>query len=55
MGDTMVPIAFLCLTTLLACFRTPAFPAIRPGAAKRNTCQKGTFQGITANTMPSGS
>jgi len=27
--------------TLLACFKIPTFPAIKAGAAKRNTCQKG--------------
>ncbi len=40
--------------TLLACFRTPPLPAINAGAAKRNTCQNGKFQGITASTTPSG-
>jgi len=33
----------------------PALPAIRFGAAKRKTCQKGKFQGMTASTTPSGS
>ncbi len=28
----------------------PTLPAIRAGAAKRTTCQKGKFQGITAST-----
>jgi hypothetical protein len=27
---------------------------MRPGAAKRNTCQNGKFHGITASTTPSG-
>jgi hypothetical protein len=40
--------------TFEACFRRPTFPAMRPGAAKRNTCQNGKFQGITARTGPSG-
>ena len=40
--------------TFEACFRTPAFPAISPGATKRNTCQNGKFHGITARTTPSG-
>jgi hypothetical protein len=40
--------------TFDACFSTPAFPAINPGAAKRKTCQKGKFHGMTANTTPSG-
>jgi hypothetical protein len=30
-------------------------PATSAGAAKRITCQKGKFQGITARTAPSGS
>jgi hypothetical protein len=29
-------------------------PAIKAGAAKRNTCQKGKFHGITAITTPNG-
>jgi hypothetical protein len=33
----------------------PAFPAMSAGAAKRNTCQKGKFHGITASTGPIGS
>jgi hypothetical protein len=41
--------------TFEACFRTPAFPAMSAGAAKRNTCQKGKFQGMTASTTPIGS
>jgi hypothetical protein len=40
--------------TLLACLSTPPLPAISAGAAKRNTCQNGKFQGITASTTPSG-
>ena len=40
--------------TLEACLRIPALPAISAGAAKRNTCQKGKFHGITASTGPSG-
>jgi hypothetical protein len=40
--------------TLLACFSTQPLPAIKVGAAKRKTCQKGKFQGITASTTPSG-
>jgi hypothetical protein len=40
--------------TLEACFSTPTLPAIRAGAAKRKTCQKGKFHGITASTGPSG-
>ena len=40
--------------TLEACWRRATFPAITAGAAKRNTCQKGKFQGITASTGPSG-
>ncbi len=40
--------------TFEACFSMPAFPAINVGAAKRKTCQKGKFQGITARTRPSG-
>lgn len=40
--------------TLLACFSTPPLPAIKAGAAKRNTCQKGKFQGMTARMTPSG-
>ena len=41
--------------TLEACLRSPTLPAISVGAAKRNTCQKGKFHGITARTAPSGS
>ena len=41
--------------TLLACLSTATFPAISAGARKRNTCQNGKFQGITASTQPSGS
>ena len=40
--------------TFVACLSTPALPAISAGAAKRNTCQNGKFQGITASTTPSG-
>ena len=40
--------------TLEECFRSTAFPAIRAGAANRNTCQKGKFQGMTASTHPKG-
>src|SRR6266850_5085501 len=40
--------------TLDACFSRQAFPAIKAGAAKRKTCQKGKFQGITARTTPRG-
>ena len=36
--------------TLEACFSRPTLPAISAGAAKRNTCQSGKFQGITAST-----
>ncbi len=41
--------------TLDACFKRPTLPAMSAGAAKRNTCQKGKFHGITASTGPSGS
>jgi hypothetical protein len=41
--------------TFEACLRTAALPAIRAGAAKRTTCQKGKFQGMMASTTPSGS
>ena len=34
--------------------RIPTLPAISAGAAKRKTCQKGKFHGITARTGPSG-
>ena len=40
--------------TLDECFRMPALPAMRPGATKRKTCQRGKFQGMTASTTPSG-
>ncbi len=33
----------------------PALPAMRAGAAKRKTCHRGKFQGMTARTTPSGS
>ena len=41
--------------TFEACFSTAALPAISAGAAKRNTCQNGKFQGMMARTTPSGS
>ncbi len=34
--------------TFAACFRSPTFPAMSAGAAKRKTCQKGKFHGMTA-------
>ena len=40
--------------TFEACFSSPTLPAIRAGAAKRKTCQKGKFQGMMASTGPSG-
>ena len=40
--------------TLLACLRTATLPAIRVGAANRNTCQNGKFQGMSASTTPNG-
>src|SRR5690625_3450941 len=40
--------------TLDACFRRLVFPAMVAGAAKRRTCQKGKFQGITARITPRG-
>ena len=41
--------------TFDACLSRPTLPAISAGAAKRKTCQKGKFQGMTASTAPSGS
>ena len=41
--------------TLEACLSRPTLPAIRAGARKRKTCQKGKFQGMTARMTPSGS
>ena len=41
--------------TFEECFRTPTLPAASAGAANRNTCQKGKFQGMTASTGPRGS
>ena len=41
--------------TFEACLSNPTFPAMSAGAAKRNTCQKGKFQGMTASTGPIGS
>ena len=41
--------------TFEACLRSPTFPAMRVGAAKRSTCQKGKFHGMTARTGPRGS
>ena len=41
--------------TFEACLSSPTLPAASAGAAKRKTCQKGKFQGITASTGPSGS
>ncbi len=40
--------------TFDACLSSPTFPAISAGAAKRNTCQNGKFQGMTARTGPIG-
>ncbi len=40
--------------TLEACLRRPTLPAMRPGAAKRKTCQNGKFHGMIASTTPSG-
>ena len=40
--------------TFEECFSNPTLPAISAGAAKRNTCQNGKFQGITASTGPIG-
>ena len=40
--------------TFEACLRTPAFPAMSAGAAKRKTCQNGKFHGMTASTTPRG-
>jgi hypothetical protein len=40
--------------TLDACLSRPTLPAIKPGAANRNTCQNGKFHGITASTGPIG-
>ena len=40
--------------TLLACFTTNTFPVSKLGITKRNTCQKGKFQGITPNNTPNG-
>ena len=41
--------------TFVACLSTAPLPAISAGAAKRNTCQNGKFQGMIASTTPSGS
>jgi len=41
--------------TLEACLSRPTLPAMSAGAAKRKTCQKGKFHGITASTGPRGS
>ena len=41
--------------TFGACFSSTTLPAISAGAANRNTCQNGKFQGMTANTAPIGS
>ena len=40
--------------TLDACLSSPTLPAISAGAAKRKTCQKGKFQGMTARIGPIG-
>ena len=40
--------------TFDACLSSPTLPAISAGAAKRNTCQNGKFQGMTARTGPIG-
>ena len=41
--------------TFGACLRSATLPAISAGAAKRNTCQNGKFQGMIAKTAPIGS
>ena len=41
--------------TFEACFSAMLFPAIKAGAAPRNTCHNGKFQGITAKIIPKGS
>ena len=41
--------------TFEACFSKPTLPAIKAGAANRNTCQNGKFHGMMARTGPSGS
>ena len=41
--------------TLEACLSRPTLPAMSAGAAKRKTCQRGKFHGMTARTGPSGS
>ena len=38
-----------------ACLSATTFPAISAGAAQRNSCQNGKFQGMIASTTPSGS
>ena len=43
------------LGTFDACLSTAPLPAMSAGAAKRNTCQNGKFQGMIASTTPSGS
>ena len=40
--------------TFEECLRIPPLPAIKFDAANLNTCQKGKFHGITANTTPNG-
>jgi hypothetical protein len=40
--------------TLAACLSSATLPAIKPGAAKRKTCQNGKFQGMIASTTPKG-
>mmetsp|Transcript_86902 Transcript_86902/g.151244 ORF Transcript_86902/g.151244 Transcript_86902/m.151244 type:complete len:225 (-) Transcript_86902:304-978(-) len=46
--------AFAQVMTLEACFRSMVFPAERPQAACRNTCQNGKFQGMTIKITPRG-
>ncbi len=40
--------------TLEACLSTIVLPAISAGAAARNACQYGKFQGMIASRTPSG-
>jgi hypothetical protein len=47
-------IAFPVPVEIGACFKIAALPAIIVGTAKRNTCQKGKFQGMIAKTTPKG-
>ena len=53
-GGTGPRVASAVWGTFDACFSRPTLPTISAGAAKRITCHRGKFHGMTASTGPSG-